>query len=115
MIKIKNLNTIIGFIAAGILTLTIGFRQSGDLWATIFLVIAGILTAIGCIKLIQSRVVVPLSYSGIAMVTYGRWLKILTDVAIVVSQTGFVTAYISFISIHVNAVACWALHKAGQD
>lgn len=53
--------------------------------ASVFIVFAGILSIIGSKQLIQAREIIPLSYSGIAEMAYGNWLKIVTDVLIVVS------------------------------
>ena len=44
-----------GYVAVGILTMPLGFRQTGDLYAALFLVFAGILSVIGARMLIQAR------------------------------------------------------------
>ena len=88
-----------GFIATAVLFLPKGFRNGGWLFSTIALICSAILTYFCAMLLLQIRSRYRgFSLSDIGRQAYGWRGKLAVDVALAGSQTGFVMAYVVFIS-----------------
>jgi proton-coupled amino acid transporter len=88
-----------GFICTGILYLPQQFYYGGWGFSAIAMILSYIFTLICALKLMEARKVVnKTSFTEIGFCAYGKTGRILTEVSLAVSQTGFVCAYVYFIS-----------------
>ena len=87
-----------GFVATGVLFMPKGFKNGGWLFSSITLFLSSLLTLYCSMKLLKVREVQRGTFSELGMLTMGRWGKVFVDVSLAASQTGFVMAYIVFIS-----------------
>ncbi len=88
-----------GFVCTGILYLPNNFKNGGWLWALISMFLSFVLTLYCAIKLLEAKGMTPGgSFSDIGHKAIGRPGRILVDVFLSLSQIGFVTAYIYFIT-----------------
>lgn len=89
-----------GFVCTGILYMPISFVSGGYGFSAISIVLALLLT-LYCIKLLlDTRQLLggELSFSDIGTACYGKTGKLMVDISLFASQTGFTCAYIYFIA-----------------
>ncbi|AOA62828.1 Vacuolar amino acid transporter 4 [Komagataella phaffii CBS 7435] len=94
------------FIGTGVLFLPKGFYNGGVLFSCVTLIVFGILSWWCYLILVQSKVATGLSSFGeIGLKLYGKTMERLILFSIVVSQIGFVAAYMVFTSSNLEAFA----------
>lgn len=93
-----------GFVCTGILYLPKAFFNGGWLFSSIAMFFSFGLTYWCCMRLMDIREKVGGSYSDIGYAAMGNPGKYLVDVALIVSQTGFVVAYVAFICTSLQSV-----------
>ncbi|CDW90768.1 UNKNOWN [Stylonychia lemnae] len=94
-----------GFVCTGILYLPKNFRNGGWLWALLSMVLSFVLTLYCAIKLLQAKAKTENgSFSDIGFKAIGKPGKIMVDIFLSLSQIGFVTAYIYFITTSLKSV-----------
>jgi solute carrier family 36 (proton-coupled amino acid transporter) len=95
-----------GFVCTGILYLPKNFKNGGWLWAAISMFLSFVLTLVCAIKLLEAKGKTPGgSFSDIGYNAIGKPGRIMVDVLLSLSQIGFVTAYIYFITSQLKSVA----------
>lgn len=91
------------FVGTGVLFLPRAFLNGGMLFSSLFLVGIAILSYYSFILLINTRNVVEASFGDIGGILYGKWMRTMILTSIVLSQIGFVSAYIVFTSENLQA------------
>jgi proton-coupled amino acid transporter len=92
-----------GFVASAVLYLPKSFVNGGYGFSIIALVVSCIVTIYCAMLLLQVRQVTKSSsYSELGFKLYGRVGKAFVDVALCLSQIGFVSAYPYFIMVNYN-------------
>eukprot|EP00347_Sterkiella_histriomuscorum_P012049 403370085 len=106
-----------GFVCTGILYLPRNFQNGGWLWALISMVLSFILTLVCAIKLLQAKAKIQPggSFSDIGFQAIGKPGKYMVDIFLGLSQIGFVTAYIYFITTSLKSVADEVREQQHQD
>ena len=95
-----------GFVCTGILYMPLSFVNGGWLFSAVALVLALLLT-LYCIKLlleVRQKLGGSPSFSDIGLQTAGKTGKLLVDISLFGSQTGFTCAYIYFIASQLTGV-----------
>lgn len=95
-----------GFVCTGILYLPKDIYNGGWLFSAFTIVFFCFMT-LYCAKLlidVQEKCGNGCSFSEIGFKAYGFWGKVLVDVSLVGSQTGFTCAYIYFIALNINTM-----------
>ncbi|KAL2111281.1 hypothetical protein VUR80DRAFT_10348 [Thermomyces stellatus] len=92
------------FVGTGVLFLPRAFFNGGMLFSTTVLLGVAALSYYCFILLVTTRLKVEGSFGDIGGILYGNWLRQLILFSIVVSQVGFVSAYIVFTSENLQAV-----------
>lgn len=88
-----------GFVCTGILYLPKNFHNGGWLWAMVSMILSWFLTLVCLLKLLEAKGMTPNgSFSDIGFKAIGVPGRIMVDVFLSLSQIGFVTAYIYFIT-----------------
>lgn len=97
------LTLIKGFVASAVLYLPKSFVNGGYGFSIIALVVSCIITIYCAMLLLQVRKATKSSsYTDIGMKLYGPIGKALVDIALCMSQIGFVNAYVYFIMVNYN-------------
>jgi proton-coupled amino acid transporter len=100
-----------GFVCTGILYLPKEFYNGGWAFSGFAMIFSFILTSICAIKLLEAKKKSSgPQFTDIGMSAMGKPGKIMVDITLGVSQTGFVTAYIYFISANLQSVFLEAFH-----
>ena len=91
------------FVGTGVLFLPKAFLNGGMLFSNLVLIGVAGLSYYCFILLVKTRLKVEGSFGDIGGITYGKWMRRLILTSIVVSQIGFVSAYIVFTSENLQA------------
>ncbi|KAH8693672.1 putative amino acid transporter [Talaromyces proteolyticus] len=91
------------FVGTGVLFLPRAFLNGGMLFSSVVLLVVSILSYYCFILLVNSRLKIEGSFGDIGGVLYGKWMRRIILGSIVLSQLGFVSAYIVFTSQNLQA------------
>jgi proton-coupled amino acid transporter len=91
------------FVGTGVLFLPKAFLNGGMLFSCITLLFVSALSYYCFLLLCSTRLAVPASFGGMGGRLYGKWLLILINFSLVISQIGFSSAYIVFVSENLQA------------
>ncbi|KAK0383489.1 hypothetical protein NLU13_9400 [Sarocladium strictum] len=91
------------FVGTGVLFLPRAYLNGGMLFSNLVLIGVAILSYYCFVLLVSTRLKVEGSFGDMGGILYGRWLRNLILSSIVVSQIGFVAAYIVFTSENLQA------------
>ncbi|KAK7031269.1 hypothetical protein VNI00_013520 [Paramarasmius palmivorus] len=92
-----------GFVGTGVLFLGKAFFNGGILFSSLVFIFIAIISLHSFLLLVRAKLVVPGSFGDIGGTLYGNWMRQLILGSIVVSQLGFVGAYIIFVSENLQA------------
>jgi len=92
------------FVGTGVLFLPRAYLNGGMLFSNLVLLFVAALSYYCFVLLVNTRLKVVGSFGDIGGILYGRWLRFLILTSIVISQIGFVAAYIVFTSENLQAV-----------
>ena len=93
-----------GFVGAGILFLPNGFYEAGWLFGIIAMLISCTITFYFIYLLIKVKYEVGGTYGDIGYKAWGRFGRIITNLAITVAQFGFTCAYVVFIAQNIRKI-----------
>ncbi|KAF8802505.1 hypothetical protein BYT27DRAFT_7226400 [Phlegmacium glaucopus] len=91
------------FIGTGVLFLGKGFYNGGLLFSSITFVFIACISLYSFLLLVKTKFVVSGSFGDIGGTLYGPWMRYLILGSIVVSQLGFVAAYMIFVAENLQA------------
>lgn len=91
------------FVGTGVLFLPRAFLNGGMLFSSMILLAVALLSFYCFMLLVNTRSVVEASFGDIGGILYGKWMRALILFSIVLSQVGFVSAYIVFTSENLQA------------
>ncbi|EHK96849.1 putative amino acid permease C3H1.09c [Glarea lozoyensis 74030] len=91
------------FVGTGVLFLPKAYLNGGMLFSNLVLVFVALLSYYCFVLLVNTRLVVEASFGDMGGVLYGRWMRNTILASIVISQIGFVAAYIVFTSENLQA------------
>lgn len=91
------------FVGTGVLFLPRAFLNGGMLFSSIVLLVVSLVSYYCFILLVNSRLKIEGSFGDIGGVLYGKWMRRIILGSIVLSQLGFVAAYIVFTSQNLQA------------
>jgi proton-coupled amino acid transporter len=91
------------FVGTGVLFLPKAFLNGGMLFSCLTLLFVAALSYYCFLLLCSTRIAVPASFGGMGKRLYGKWLLILINFSLVISQIGFSSAYIVFVSENLQA------------
>ena len=91
------------FVGTGVLFLPKAFLNGGMLFSSLVLLAVALVSYYCFILLVNTRLKIEGSFGDIGGILYGRWLRTLILASIVLSQLGFVSAYIVFTSENLQA------------
>lgn len=91
------------FVGTGVLFLPRAFLNGGMLFSSLVLLAVASISFYSFILLINTRMVVEASFGDIGGILYGKWMRTMILFSIVLSQVGFVSAYIVFTSENMQA------------
>ncbi|THU81388.1 hypothetical protein K435DRAFT_972367 [Dendrothele bispora CBS 962.96] len=92
-----------GFVGTGVLFLGKAFFNGGILFSALLFIFIAIVSLHSFLLLVRAKLVVPGSFGDIGGHLYGPWMRHLILTSIVISQIGFVGAYIIFVSENLQA------------
>ncbi|KAK7460446.1 hypothetical protein VKT23_009168 [Stygiomarasmius scandens] len=92
-----------GFVGTGVLFLGKAFFNGGILFSSLLFIAIAIISLHSFLLLVRAKLVVPGSFGDIGGHLYGPWMRHLILTSIVISQIGFVGAYIIFVSENLQA------------
>ena len=91
------------FVGTGVLFLPKAFLNGGMLFSCLTLLFVAALSYYCFLLLCSTRIAVPASFGGMGKRLYGQWMLILINFSLVISQIGFSSAYIVFVSENLQA------------
>ncbi|KAG7289535.1 hypothetical protein NEMBOFW57_005906 [Staphylotrichum longicolle] len=91
------------FVGTGVLFLPRAYLNGGMLFSNLVLLFVAALSYYCFVLLVTTRLKIEGSFGDIGGVLYGRWMRNLILASIVISQLGFVAAYIVFTSENLQA------------
>jgi len=91
------------FVGTGILFLGKAFFNGGILFSSCILIFIALISLYSFLLLVKAKFVVSGSFGDIGGALYGPWMRYAILTSIVVSQLGFVSAYIIFVSENLQA------------
>ncbi|TGO48932.1 hypothetical protein BCON_0225g00080 [Botryotinia convoluta] len=91
------------FVGTGVLFLPKAYLNGGMLFSNIILLLVAALSYYCFVLLVNTRLKVEASFGDMGGVLYGRWMRTVILASIVISQMGFVAAYIVFTSENLQA------------
>ncbi|EED15234.1 amino acid transporter, putative [Talaromyces stipitatus ATCC 10500] len=91
------------FVGTGVLFLPRAFLNGGMLFSSIVLLVVSLVSFYCFILLVNSRLKIEGSFGDIGGILYGKWMRRIILGSIVLSQLGFVAAYIVFTSQNLQA------------
>lgn len=86
------------FVGTGVLFLPKAFLNGGMVFSVTVLLTVALVSYYCFLLLTTSRNALKHSYAEMGQVAYGRWLRVLINSSLVISQVGFASAYIVFTS-----------------
>lgn len=91
------------FVGTGVLFLPRAFLNGGMLFSSVVLVTVSLISYYCFILLVNTRMKIHGSFGDIGGVLYGKWMRVIILGSVAVSQFGFVSAYIVFVSANLQA------------
>ncbi|CAK7232255.1 hypothetical protein SBRCBS47491_008206 [Sporothrix bragantina] len=91
------------FVGTGVLFLPRAYLNGGMLFSNLVLLFVAALSYYCFVLLVTTRLKVAGSFGDIGGILYGKWLRFMILTSIVISQIGFVAAYIVFTSENLQA------------
>ncbi|KAJ1307182.1 hypothetical protein OPQ81_001298 [Rhizoctonia solani] len=91
------------FVGTGVLFLGKAFFNGGMLFSTVVLVVIALVSLWSFLLLVYAKFAVSGSFGDIGGVLYGNWMRQLILASIVISQLGFVSAYLIFVAENLQA------------
>ncbi|KAI9892888.1 MAG: neutral amino acid transporter [Vezdaea aestivalis] len=91
------------FVGTGVLFLPRAFLNGGMLFSNVVLLAISMLCFYCFILLVNTRKVVPHAFGEMGGIIYNKWLRGIILFSLVISQIGFASAYIVFISQNIQA------------
>ncbi|PSR90798.1 vacuolar amino acid transporter 3 [Coniella lustricola] len=91
------------FVGTGVLFLPRAYLNGGMVFSNLVLLFVAALSYYCFVLLVTSRLKVEGSFGDMGGILYGKWLRFLILSSIVISQVGFVAAYIVFVSENLQA------------
>ncbi|KAI6710038.1 hypothetical protein PZA11_000902 [Diplocarpon coronariae] len=91
------------FVGTGVLFLPKAYLNGGMLFSNLVLIFVAILSYYCFVLLVNTRLKVNGSFGDMGGILYGNWMRTTILISIVVSQIGFVAAYIVFTSENLQA------------
>lgn len=91
------------FVGTGVLFLPRAFLNGGMVFSNIVLLAVAAVSYYCFVLLVQTRLVVEHSFGDMGFHVYGRWMRNLINFSLVISQIGFSSAYIVFVSENLKA------------
>ncbi|KAF2832135.1 hypothetical protein CC86DRAFT_312966 [Ophiobolus disseminans] len=91
------------FVGTGVLFLPRAFLNGGMVFSNIVLLAVAGLSYTCFVLLVSTRLVVEHSFGDMGLHLYGRWMRNLINLSLVISQLGFSSAYIVFVSENLQA------------
>ncbi|KAJ6561909.1 transmembrane amino acid transporter protein-domain-containing protein [Mycena capillaripes] len=98
------------FVGTGVLFLGKAFYNGGLLFSSLLFVFIALISLYSFLLLVYTKFVVSGSFGDIGGALYGPWMRYLILGSIVVSQIGFVAAYIIFVSQNLQALVMGITH-----
>ncbi|ERT02218.1 solute carrier family 36 (proton-coupled amino acid transporter) [Sporothrix schenckii 1099-18] len=92
------------FVGTGVLFLPRAYLNGGMLFSNLVLLFVAALSYYCFVLLVTTRLKIVGSFGDIGGILYGKWLRFMILTSIVISQVGFVAAYIVFTSENLQAV-----------
>jgi len=91
------------FVGTGVLFLPKAFLNGGMLFSNLVLIFVAVLSYYCFVLLVTAQLKVGGSFGDMGGIIYGKWMRTLIYISIVISQIGFVAAYIVFTSENLQA------------
>ena len=91
------------FVGTGVLFLPKAFLNGGMLFSSLVLLFVASLSYYCFLLLVSTRIQVPASFGGMGFKLYGKHMRTLINFSLVISQIGFSSAYIVFVSENLQA------------
>lgn len=91
------------FVGTGVLFLPKAFLNGGMLFSSLVLLFVAGLSYYCFLLLVSTRIAVPSSFGGMGFQLYGKPMRALINFSLVISQIGFASAYIVFVSENLQA------------
>ncbi|KAF2669610.1 hypothetical protein BT63DRAFT_372711 [Microthyrium microscopicum] len=91
------------FVGTGVLFLPKAFLNGGMLFSSLVLLFVASLSYYCFLLLVSTRIAIPASFGGMGYQLYGRPMRTLINFSLVISQIGFSSAYIVFVSENLQA------------
>jgi proton-coupled amino acid transporter len=91
------------FVGTGVLFLPKAFLNGGMAFSSGILLFVAALSYYCFLLLCSTRIAVPASFGGMGKKIYGKWMLQLINFSLVISQIGFSSAYIVFVSENLQA------------
>ena len=91
------------FVGTGVLFLPRAFLNGGMLFSSVVLVVVSLISYYCFILLVNTRMKIDGSFGDIGGALYGKWMRVVILGSVAVSQFGFVSAYIVFVSANLQA------------
>ncbi|QBZ53854.1 hypothetical protein PoMZ_09544 [Pyricularia oryzae] len=91
------------FVGTGVLFLPRAYLNGGMIFSNLVLLFVAALSYYCFVLLVNTRLKVDGSFGDIGGILYGKWMRLLILTSIVISQVGFVAAYIVFTSENLKA------------
>lgn len=91
------------FVGTGVLFLPRAFLNGGMLFSSVVLVAVSLISYYCFILLVNTRMKIDGSFGDIGGILYGKWMRIIILGSVAISQFGFVSAYIVFVSANLQA------------
>ncbi|KAG8908140.1 neutral amino acid transporter [Tulasnella sp. 403] len=91
------------FIGTGVLFLGKAFYNGGILFSSVVLVFIAAISLYSFLLLVRTKFVVSGSFGDLGGVLYGNWMRNAILTSIIISQIGFVSAYIIFVAENLQA------------
>ncbi|KAJ7249233.1 transmembrane amino acid transporter protein-domain-containing protein [Mycena haematopus] len=98
------------FVGTGVLFLGKAFYNGGILFSSLLFIFIALVSLYSFLLLVYTKFVVSGSFGDIGGALYGPWMRYLILGSIVVSQIGFVSAYIIFVSQNLQALVMGLTH-----
>ena len=91
------------FVGTGVLFLPRAYLNGGFLFSNIVLLGVATLSYFCFVLLVSTRLKVEASFGDMGKILYGTWLRALIQISLILSQIGFVSAYIVFVSANLQS------------
>jgi proton-coupled amino acid transporter len=91
------------FVGTGVLFLPKAYLNGGMLFSNVVLLFVAVISYYCFVLLVNTRMKIEGSFGDLGGILYGRWLRTTILASIVISQIGFVAAYIIFTSENLRA------------